>query len=578
MSCLYCEDSRRLTGANLYTSLPGAVLDLTLKNESGDNTQLDLASIIDCWEQHVDALLKAVSWDAESTFQRRYEGGVSLGISAPIDGLYAAVEVIESALILSSKEQGLGEVIGVEIEIEADFEKLVEYLKDVIKEETNPALIKLQSSASDQNVLFLYDDDLVSLGTGQTCQQWPVEQIPEQFSWNEFSSIPLALITGTNGKSTSVRLASSITKAAGLTTGSTSTDFIKVGNSIIDEGDYSGPGDARTLVRDERVEIAFLEVARGGLLRRGLGVPQVDAALITNVAADHLGEYGINSIPELIECKFIVQKALKPFSPLVLNADDEGVVKFSSKLDQVIIWFAESTDNVVLSAHVEAGGEAVSIKNNQIVHIKNGDITSITEITEVPITLQGMARYNVQNTLGVTALACALGINHQYIKQGLINFKGDADENPGRGNFFEGNGIKILIDFAHNEHGMTALTTTASNIESERLLVLMGQAGDRSNEAIADLTKAALSARPNQMVVSETPGYERGREENEISDIIVEAIIATGFPETNITRTMNPIEGVRKALDWAKPGDFLLLFVLTNRNEVIEIVKDFVRE
>ncbi|MBT7950153.1 MAG: Mur ligase, partial [Gammaproteobacteria bacterium] len=423
-------------------------------------------------------------------------------------------------------------------------------------------------------------DDLVSLGLGAGCRQWPVDQLPDpdQIRWNEITSLPIALITGTNGKSTSVRLSAFIAKTAGLNAGLTSTDYIKVGETIIDEGDYSGPGGARMLLRDERIEIAYLELARGGLLRRGLGVPEADAVLITNVAADHLGDYGINTVPELIEAKFIVRKALKTSSPLVLNADDKGIVNYAEGLEQSIIWFAETIDNDVIRSHVESGGEAVTIIDKQLVHIKEGNKTPVVDLVDVPITLNGMARHNVQNSLGVVALACALHIDYKFIKQGLTNFTGAVEENPGRGNYFEARGIKILIDFAHNEHAMTALASTVSNIQSKRLLILMGQAGDRSNEAIVDLVNAAMIANPDQMIVSETPGYERGREASEITKIIADAITATGFPEKNIDYSTSPVEGVKKALEWAKPGDFLLFITLTKRNDVIEIVKDFVRE
>ena len=575
---LHCEDSRRLTGANLYSDLPGAVLDLKL--DLNNEPEFNFDAITGAWKRHTNNLLKVLSWDRESSFHRSYKNGVSLGITAPIDCLYSAVELIEFALLLSAEELKLGSIAGTEVEAISVFDDLVSYLKKLVREEENPALLALQSAAQEHDVVFLFDDESVSVGLGSGCRQWPVDQLPspDKVCWDEFSSLPLALITGTNGKSTSVRLAASIANAAGLNTGLTSTDYIKVGETIIDEGDYSGPGGARTLLRDERVEIAFLEVARGGLLRRGLGVPEVNAVLITNVAADHLGDYGINTVPELIEAKFIVRKALKTSSPLILNADDKGVVNYASGLKQSIIWFAETIENDVIHNHIEAGGEAVSVIDNQIVHIKQGDRSAIVDIGNVPITLNGMARHNVQNALGVTALACALQIDYRFINQGLKNFTGAVEENPGRGNFFEARGIKILIDFAHNEHGMNALTSTVANIQSSRLLILMGQAGDRSDEAIVDLVNAAMKSNPDQMIVSETPGYERGREINETSKIITDAIIATGFPDKNICHSIDPVEGVKSALDWALPGDFLLFIVLTKRNDVIEIVKDFVRE
>ena len=583
MNRFYCEDSRRLTGANLYSSYPGAVFDLIVKietvtGEQSDHSGVGLDTVADAWMKHAQALLDALSWTTEKIFHRHYENGISLGITAPIDCLYSAVDLTESALVLASMEFNLGLISGVEVEIEPDFEAVVMYLKDSIREENNPALIALASAAESHTAIFLYDDDIVSLGTGASCQQWPVDQIPDaaQINWDDISSVPLALITGTNGKSTSVRLAAAIAQAAGLNAGTTSTDYIKIGSSIIDKGDYSGPGGARTLMRDGRVEIAFLELARGGLLRRGLGVPEADAVLITNVAADHLGDYGINTVPELIEAKFIVQKALSPSKPLVLNADDAGIVRHARDLEQGIVWFSEDKNNNVLLEHLDKGGEAITIDEQQIVHIKDGQSITVVEINEIPITLNGRARHNVQNVLGIVALLSVLGIDYSYIKKGLLAFKGNVEENPGRGNFFEANGVKILIDFAHNEHAMNALASTASNIPSTRRLILMGQAGDRSDEAIVDLVNAAMNANPDQMIVSETPGYERGRKVNEISDIIIGAIKAAGFSEHNIERASDPVEGVRMAFDWAIPGDFLLFFILTNRNEVIKIVKDYI--
>ncbi len=583
MSRYYCEDSRRLTGANLYSGYPGAVLDLVVKNENdageqADKLIVDLDTVASAWTKHAQLLLQALTWHTEKTSCRHYDNGVSLGITAPVDCLYSAVDLCESALLLAGRDLNMGTITGIEIQVEAGFEALVLHLKDSVKEECNPALIALASAAASHNTLFLFDDDEVSLGSGTNCRQWPVDQIPEvdSINWDTFSSIPLALVTGTNGKSTSVRLAASIAHTAGLNAGTTSTDYIKAGNTIIDKGDYSGPGGARTLMRNERVEIAILELARGGLLRRGLGVPEADTALITNVAADHLGEYGINTVPDLIEVKFIVQKALSASSPLVLNADDAGIVKYAQRLVQTIVWFSEDRENKVILDHLDAGGEVVTVEGQQLVHIRDGQSTAIVEINEIPITMNGVARHNVQNALGVVALSCVLGIDYPHIKQGLLNFSGSVEENPGRGNFFEANGVKILIDFAHNEHGMMALASTAANIPSTRRLLLLGQAGDRSDEAIGDLVKAAMTASPDQIIVSETPGYERGRETHETSDIIVTAIKTTGFPGKNISRTDNPVTGVQMALDWAKPGDLLLLFILTNRNEAISIVKDYI--
>ena len=136
--------------------------------------------------------------------------------------------------------------------------------------------------------------------------------------------------------------------------------------------------------------------------------------------------------------------------------------------------------------------------------------------------------------------------------------------------------MNILIDFAHNEHGMRALASTAANIESSRRLILMGQAGDRSDEAISDMVRAAMLAKPDCLIASETPGYERGREAHETADVIARTALDNGLNEENILRSLDPSEGIKMALEWAKPGDFLLFFVLTNREQAIQIVEDYV--
>ncbi len=200
----------------------------------------------------------------------------------------------------------------------------------------------MQAAAARHHVPFLWDDDEVSVGFGKTAITWPADQLPEPESvdWQAIGSIPLGIVTGTNGKSTTVRLSAEILAAAGLSAGITSTDYIRVGEEILDRGDYSGPGGARTLLRHPRSEAVVLEVARGGLLRRGIGVEHADAALITNVAEDHMGEYGINTVAEMAEAKFIVRRALVTDAPLILNADDPESVRMAATLQQqdYLVW------------------------------------------------------------------------------------------------------------------------------------------------------------------------------------------------------------------------------------------------
>jgi len=313
-------DSRRLTGANLYWDHPSAIIDVAIEGTA--------ETVVQAWELAAHRLLELTGREERKTCSRIFTGGASLLIKAPIDALYSMCELNELAWKCAVNEAG-----NVNERVLAEE---IEHLRLEFKSEARPALLALQDAARKHGVAFLWDDDEVSVGYGETAHIWKADELPtvEEVDWNSVKSIPLALVTGTNGKSTTVRMTASIMNAAGFKAGLTSTDFIRVGERTIDTGDYSGTGGARMLMRQPDVEMAVLEVARGGLLRRGLGVERAQAAVVTNVAADHLGEYGINTVEELIPAKFIVRRAVQGNDPLILNADDEGVVAFAGSLDQ----------------------------------------------------------------------------------------------------------------------------------------------------------------------------------------------------------------------------------------------------
>ena len=344
------RDSRRLTGANLYWDYPSAIIDVAFEGPA--------EPVVRAWEQAAHQLLELVGRTERKTCYREFEGGASLLIKAPIDALYSMCELNELAWKCAVNNAGI-----VDKQALADD---IQHLHSEFESEARPALLALQSAAQQHGVAFLWDDDEVSVGYGETAIIWTSDALPavDEVDWQSFKTVPLALVTGTNGKSTTVRMTASIMNAAGFRAGLTSTDFIRVGDRTIDTGDYSGTGGARMLMRQPDVEMAVLEVARGGLLRRGLGVEQAQAVVVTNVAADHLGEYGINTVEELIPAKFIVRRALQGDDPLILNADDEGVVKFAQSLDHRMMWFSLDPANPVVQAHLSAGGIACYLKDD----------------------------------------------------------------------------------------------------------------------------------------------------------------------------------------------------------------------
>jgi hypothetical protein len=289
------KESRRLTGPNLLWDYPGAGLEVY-----GPETEVEALTV--GWRRYVRDMLNAIGWSAEDVAHRRFTGGASLALSAPIDALYSATEVNEWAV-----EAALAEIGGREI---PDLEKNAENLRQAISDEVNPSLLALRDMAVARGASFLSDDDYVSIGLGKGSMTFAVKETPspESIDWTRVSDVPVALVTGTNGKSTTVRLLAGMVRAAGFSEGFSSTDGIVVNGEMVERGDYSGPEGARSILRNRGVEIAILETARGGILRRGLPVRRARTALVTNVGEDHLGEYGVNDLDTLIKTKLVVHR------------------------------------------------------------------------------------------------------------------------------------------------------------------------------------------------------------------------------------------------------------------------------
>jgi len=556
-------DSRRLTGPNLFWDRPGAILDVAV---DGANAE----ALVAAWSPEAASLMEEVGWPPELIRSRVFDGGVSLVIGAPIDVLYAACEVNEAAFgralaVLGHQPSG-------------DLQGTVTRLAGLIAAERKPALLAMQSAAAAHHVPFLWDDDHVSVGYGKTSLCWPAGEVPEPESvdWNNIQAVPLGIVTGTNGKSTTVRICAEILAAAGLRAGITSTDYIRVGDEILDRGDYSGPGGARTLLRHPRSEAVVLEVARGGLLRRGIGVERADAALITNVAVDHMGEYGINSVEEMAEAKFIVRRALSAGAPLILNADDPQSVRMADKVRQTIAWFGLDAGQPLLRRHLAAKGLVAFPADGWLVLADGRGIRNIVRVEEVPITFGGAARYNVRNALGAMLMCSVLGAPDEALASGLKTFSGDAGVNPGRGNLFVKDGVRIFVDFAHNEHGMKAIADTIRAFGAKRNFVLMGQAGDRSDREIAAFFNAACELDPAGLMVCDLPGYERGRESGAVAGMIERLALDKGLARDAVKMYASPVDGARDALDAAREGDCLVLLALTQRDRILEMVREYI--
>jgi cyanophycin synthetase len=551
---LELDEARRLTGPNLLWDHPGGILDVFIEG-------IDKIKVVNEWQKWVATLQTQFGWQQQTTF-RLHSEGANLALSAPMDALYCACDLAELAWHCCVAELK-GEAV-------PNWQLRLNELHEELAQEVNPALILIMEAAQKNKVSCITDDDDISLGMGKTSQTWPIDELPalQDIQWHTYQDIPRALITGTNGKSTSVRLASHIAKAAGFVAGVTSTDFIRVGDDIIDNGDYSGPGGARMLLRDSRTEIAFLEVARGGILRRGIPIDSVDAALITNVASDHLGQYGINTVEELAETKFVVAKGLDQQGILVLNADNELVIAQGLKLDKSICWYSTDESNVLIQSQISCGGAAVFIRNHHIIYVSGYKEENIASLEQVPMTLNGAAQHNVQNALGVVGLSKALKLPTQAIRIGLMDFGSNAEDNPGRGNIYEINGIKVLVDFAHNEHSMRAVVKTINQLPAKRKIAMFSHAGDRSDNEIRSLTAAVAELDASLYIVTELERYLRGRQIGDVPQIVGDYLYRQSISSEKICYAADPLKGAKIAMDFAQPGDVVLLFVLADREQV----------
>jgi UDP-N-acetylmuramyl pentapeptide synthase len=552
-------DSRRLTGPGLLLDRPGAILDIRLGNRDPDEA-------IAAWRHAAHRLLRDVGWPDEELAARRFPGGVSLALSAPIDALYAATELNERAWEAAAAQLGEHDPTDYASDLSA-------ILRDIASER-NPALVGLRRAAAAHGVTFLAGEEQVSVGSGRGAVVWPESSLPEPdaVDWSRVHDIPVALVTGSNGKTTVVRLVAAMLRAAGRNPGLTSTDGVVVGSTLIAEGDFSGPSGARMVLRHPEVEIAILETARGGLLRRGLSVEHADAAVVTNVAEDHLGEFGVESLGELADTKLLVAKALGDSGTLVLNADDPMLVERSSRIKAPITWFSLKPDSPGLSAHVQAGGTAVLADRDRIVLVRARQRESVVSLPDVPITFRGTAEHNVANALAAVGVGAALGIEAETMAAALRKFGHDPADNSGRTTLLHIGGIQILLDYAHNPHGMSALVGLAQKIPAKRRLVMVGQAGDRSDEAIRELARAVWLLHPDHVVVKDMDEYLRGRGAGEVPALLADEFSRLGLPDQAVSRAGPDIAGVRKSLEWSLPGDLLVLAVHQDRRAVLELL------
>jgi cyanophycin synthetase len=551
-------DSRRLLGPSRLMDGAGAVLEV----DFGD---LPPERLIAGWVENLRILLGDLGWAPANPYVLRRPGGASLGFEAPADLLLTATEVNEWAWARAVELTG-----GPAAESREAARLRIEQLATA---ELKPRLIALENAARAHRVTLYGDDESVTIGMGRGSRTFALDALPDAaaIDWRTVHDIPLALVTGSNGKTTTVRLIAAMLKADGRHPGWSSTDGVLIEGERIAEGDYSGPEGARLVLRDPRVDAAVLETARGGILRRGLAVAHADVAVITNIAADHFGEYGITDLAGLAATKLVVAKAIGNAGRLVLNADDAVLHQAGRALPVPVAWFGLEAETAATAAST-SGHEWATVIDGRFVLQRGGERIDLLAIDEAPVTLGGSAVHNVANALAASLAAWCLGCSPGAIRSALSTFGRLNSDNPGRASLFDLHGVRVLLDYAHNPHGMQALAAIARALPGGRRVLVVGQAGNRDDESIRGLARSAWPIGVDHVVVKEMEAYRRGRPVGEIPGILAEEFVELGLPREAIEYGASEVDAVVKALDWTRPGDLVILTVHSSRAAVLELL------
>ncbi|HEX8298161.1 MAG TPA: Mur ligase family protein [Rubricoccaceae bacterium] len=561
---LQITESRRQTGAGRLLDSPGAALEVSV---SGDRQAFEAA-----WREHALRLASAAGLPAPTVASRPFSAGLSLAVSAPEDALYAAAELNEAAARLAHADV-TGEPAGETVAEAAD------RVRSIADRDRDPALVALLRAAEAHGVSALWDDDAVTLGLGTGSHTWHARSLPppDAVAWDTLGDVPVALVTGTNGKSTTVRMLAAMATAAGHTPGVSTTDYVAVGSDVVETGDFSGPMGARAALRDRRATLGILEVARGGLLRRGVPVARARVACITNVAADHLGEFGVETVEELAEAKFVVTRALTAGTTLVLTADDPATVAEATRQADSLRARGVDVAWVALDASMipqaSVGGVAAVVDGHVALRRSGGAWAPLVSVAKMPCAMGGAAAHNVRNALSAVATGAALGLTDEALADGLRAFRGDATDNPGRANVWSVRGVTVVVDYAHNAHGLSALMAFAGQLPAQRRLVLLSCAGDRPNADIEALATTALPLGADRYLVADLPDYLRGRTPGEVPAVLGRALVEAGVDPDAVEAFADPAAAARAALAWATPGDVLLLVALSHRDEIAALLK-----
>ena len=499
--------------------------------------------------------------DAPAPAAKTYAQAIGLGTTRPgrIGSGFRqrfAIRVVGHVVRRIAREAGIGR-IGVRVRPEADVRRLVvafPWAHEGRARALGAAIVEVLDAFGSEDL-----SELIK-AVGERVRDEPPGNPPPTLR----PKVPVVAVTGTNGKTTTSRMIAHIGRAADLHVGWCSTDGVYFDGELIKYGDFSGPSGAAQVLSQPGIQLAVVETARGGILRRGVGIAYNDVSVVTNVTADHLGLGGIDTIDQLAEVKAVITQITRPRGWCVVNGDDPRT--FAMRLGSPAkCWvFSREPDSPSIRTVLDEGGRATTVLDGYVTVLDSArDPEPLLKVADVPMTLSGLSHYNVENTLAAASAALGLGLPRAAVIEGLSTFAPN-ENNPGRMNMYSLRDFTVVIDLAHNEAGLEALIEIMNGVRPEggRLMLALGSPGDRADDMVAAL--GAMGARATDRVaIGHKSDYLRGRPPAELEAVFRAGAASVGVEDVPAFPT--ELEAAQALVAEARAGDVVAVMSLQDR-------------
>ncbi len=554
---------RVLAGANVFFSGVGAIMEVVSHSENKQE-------FADAYVAELRSVLDALGWDDVPIHKRVYSRGIIVAFPTEYDLAYAGCKILGVTFdIIQAKFNNLEPL---------DFEEEVDYLKYVISRERYITLRNIYKEAEKRSLNVFLEDGTISIGSGKGAFIAKLDEIGfNDVPWDKIYEIPSVMVTGTNGKTTTVRLTSFISKVAGKVVGYCSTDWVMIDGKIVSEGDLSGPKGNQIVLTNPNVDVAVLEVARGGLIKRGIATSSVNGAAVVNVSADHLGVNGIDTVEDLAQAKFLVHDGVKPGGHSVINLDDELSVQLLPKIRRGRAFVSQKLTEEEILKYLKEDDYACYVSDNAFYVYRNGEKIFIANVDDVDLTYKGLAKHNIENVMVAICLSLELGRTYKEIQNGLLAFVND-ENNQGRFNFFEVKNSKIIVDYGHNHASVETILKFAKSIASpsSKITVLLGFSGDRKF-LIRDIAQSVVEHGIDYVIIKQFHAYARGAAPGELAAMLRTSLLRRGFKEEHILATVDTeIEATNMVLAKVDEDNIFVMLCQEDIPGVIATIRNFI--